>query len=525
MLVHSATHVISFYWHRVRKGLPVCAAIAFCACTDGDRVSPVAPMKPSANAIPANGLAPDTSRYIVAFKSSVVDANVAGTGLARAFGGQRMHLFTTGRKAVVLRGLSADAVAALRALPNVEYVERDRIVRLATAQSLPVNGSQWALDRIDEPDGARVFNNTFNYYFTGAGVHVYIVDTGIDQTNPDVAGRLSPVAICTFNGGGCDPYADTFGHGTAVASLAAGSTYGVAKGATLHSIRVGDGEGTFESNIGAGLDWLRVNGVHPGVVNISLGDPTGDMYLDDGIRRFLSEKINEVIQTGYVVVKAAGNTGTNACNDPQDTQQGEIVVAASDFSDNRANWGGPSSNYGGCISLFAPGSNVAATPTALGTALSGTSVAAPMVAGVAAQILQEQPSLNSEQVLSQLLNSANRVINDPSTPNNFLVNALHQTADPLAGRTTIQSTDLDQTTDYHVTVYGGDSNNWSFVWAEQNHTNFATQATSSGAYYHRTVHAGESGWTTIMVQATSAGRTLTRSTTLTISYGECNPAC
>jgi subtilisin family serine protease len=519
MLRTRGVKLVGLQSNRLRNAVVLLIAVVMCACADNSRSLLSPPVRSLTSASPARPAASDSSRYIIAFKSSVEDAAAAATTVEALAGGQRLHLFTTGRKAVVLRGLPPNAIAALSKLPNVEYVEHDHVVRFTAAQSL--SSSQWALDRIDSPLGARVFDQTFNYYFTGAGVHVYIVDTGIDRNNPDIAARLSSSGVCTFNGGGCDPNVDTFGHGTAVASVAAGNVYGVAKGATLHSIRIADGEGSFQSNIGAGLDWVRVNGTHPGVVNISLGDPNGDVYLDDGILRFLSEKINEVIQTGYVVTKSGGNEGKDACGDPQDTRQGEIVLAASDINDNRPSWSG----NGGCISLFAPGVDVATTPTPLGTSLSGTSLSAPIVAGVAAQILQEQPTLNSGQVLSELQNSANRVINDATTPNNLLVNALHQTATPVTGRTSIQSSDVDQTTVYRVTVHGGDPSHWSYVWFESNHTNFATQATSSGNAYTRTIHAGESGWTTITVQATSAGVTLMRSTTLTITNGACSPAC
>ena len=509
--------------------MSLATVLAVVACGDGSATGGALSSEPqradTATAAPAAIASPDTSRYIVVFKSSITDAVATADALQHRFGGERLHVFTSGTKAVVLRALQPGALAAITHNPNVEYVERDRYLKLATvAQDRQLSSRQWALDRIDAPYGERTFDHTYTYFFTGAGTHIYIVDTGIERNNVDLVNRLSNVAVCTHTPR-CDPYVDTYGHGTGVASIAAGNVYGVARGATVHSVRVSSGEGVFVSNIGAGLDWIRRHGIQPGVVNISLGGADGDIYLDKAIPRYLSTKIQETIDVGYIVVKSAGNSGSDACNDPQNTRANEIVVAASDMTDHRAVWGSSSSNYGRCISLFAPGSSVATTSNALGNTFNGTSAAAPIVSGVVAQILGERPRLSARSVRSELQRSANRVISDLSTPNNLLVNALHQTAD-LFGPTKVQSTKGERTVSYRVDPHGGDPNNWTFVWSEQSHTNLPTRATVNGRMYSRTIRAGESGWTRITVRATSANVTVQQSITLTIARdGTCSPAC
>ncbi|MEZ4706608.1 MAG: S8 family peptidase [Caldilineaceae bacterium] len=193
--------------------------------------------------------------------------------------------------------MSDETVAQLEQDPNVAYVEADRIFRINTDQS----PATWGLDRIDQRD--RPLNNTYSYNATGAGVHAYIIDTGIRSTHNEFTGRIGNGFTAINDGRGAE---DCQSHGTHVSGTVGGSTYGVAKGVTLHAVRVLDcqGSGT-TSGVIAGVDWVAANHIAPAVANMSLGG-SASTALDNAVRR--------AIAAGVTFVVAAGNENANACN-------------------------------------------------------------------------------------------------------------------------------------------------------------------------------------------------------------------
>ncbi|MEI8265833.1 MAG: S8 family peptidase [Betaproteobacteria bacterium] len=276
--------------------------------------------------------------------------------------------------------------------PGVDGVELDRA--LAVEQSAPVrslDSRAWGVDRLDQR--ARVLDGAFRHSSTGLGVTVHVVDTGVSP-HGQFGTRLRNGFSAIADGQGTR---DCHGHGTHVAGTATGSTLGVAPGASVVPVRVldclGSGTGT---QLLAGLDWIAANGSRPGVVNMSLGGPAF-AALDAAAQRLVS--------AGFTVVAAAGNSNVDACTQSPGRAAGLVTVAASDTADAKASF----SNSGTCVALWAPGTNIASAGIASGTAvvgMSGTSMAAPHAAGVAALLLQAQPLATAAQVRARLLQDA-----------------------------------------------------------------------------------------------------------------------
>ena len=307
-------------------------------------------------------------------------------------------------------------VDALRRDPNVVAVGPDDLVTTADAPRSPVAaqstqiGAPWDLDRLDQR--ALPLSGTFDPGSTGAGVQVYVLDSGVRADHVEFGGRVLPGA---WLDDGLGPN-DCNGHGTHVAGTIGSSTYGVAKGVSLIPVRVLDCEGTGrESAIIAGLDWI-VN-VHasgtPAVLNMSIGGQADD-WLDAAVQR--------AIDDGIVVVAAAGNDGTDACAESPARLPAALTVGAADVHDAVPAW----SNRGRCLDLFAPGVDVRSTWPTTATAtnkLSGTSMASPHVAGAAALLLAQQPTLTPAQVAARLVADATPDVLDATgagSPNRYL---------------------------------------------------------------------------------------------------------
>ncbi|MEK6371816.1 MAG: S8 family peptidase [Acidobacteriota bacterium] len=330
-------------------------------------------------------------QYIVVFDDAVADDEILALAdeLSLKYGGLKDKVYTKALKGFSVK-MSEGQAKQLADDERVAWVEEDGEVSIDTTQS----GATWGLDRIDQRD--RPLNGTFVYTRTGSGVKAYIIDTGIRRTHTQFGGR----AIDGYDAvDGTLPAADCNGHGTHVSGTVGGSTYGVAKGVTLVAVRVLNcsGSGT-NSGVIAGIDWVRGNHAagQPAVANMSLGG---------GASSALDTAVNNCINDGVSFAIAAGNSNANACNYSPARVAAAITVGSTTSTDVRSSF----SNYGSCLDIFAPGSSITSSWSTSDTAtntISGTSMATPHVAGVAALYLQSNPSASPATVRNALVNNS-----------------------------------------------------------------------------------------------------------------------
>ncbi len=250
---------------------------------------------------------------------------------------------------------------------------------------------------------------------TAAGVHAYIIDTGVLLAHSQFSGRISNGFDAITSGGNAN---DCNGHGTHVAGTFGGTVWGVAKNVTLHPVRVLDctGNGT-SAGVITGIDWVAANHVKPAVANMSLGGG-GNTSLDNAV--------NNLINSGVTVVVAAGNNGGDACLNSPARVPSAITVGSTNNSDGRSVFTNGSSNWGACLDIFAPGSSITSswyTSTTATNIISGTSMASPHVAGTAALYLANNPSATPSQVAVAIVadSTPNKVTNAGSgSPNRLL---------------------------------------------------------------------------------------------------------
>ncbi|MEU5683518.1 serine protease [Streptomyces venezuelae] len=354
--------------------------------------------------------------WIVVLKDSGRLTDSAGTGsgsgsvsglarelVGRAEGARLGHVYRAALHGFSARMNRAEA-ARIAADPRVAYVRQDTRVRIdgskeqaakgRTAKEQTQPNAPWGLDRIDQR--RLPLSTTYTYRTTAPGVSIYIIDTGLRTTHAEFGGRASVGTDTVGDGRNGD---DCNGHGTHVGGIAAGKTYGVAKQARPVAVRVLDcqGSGT-TSGVVAGIDWVTAKAAKPAVANMSLGGAASDV-LDSAVRRS--------IRSGVTYTVAAGSSGQagGACNTSPSRVPETISVGASDRGDRRAS----SSNYGSCVSLFAPGVQIPSawkdSDTATAT-LSGTSMATGHAAGAAALHLGFRPTDTPAQVKKGLVDNA-----------------------------------------------------------------------------------------------------------------------
>ena len=383
--------------------LAVAALGLAAACSDAVPTQSAAPAGAPLLAS-AQGIA---GQYIVVLNEGANPRSVAAVA-----GVSPRYVYTTAVNGFAA-ALNQGQLTALQHNPNVAYIEQDQPVAASVLQT----GATWGLDRIDQ--ASLPLSTTFSYSNTGLGVRAYIVDTGILLTHTDVAGRAVTGYDAVTAGGTAT---DCNGHGTHVAGTVGGTLYGVAKAASLVAVRVLDcaGSGTTAGVI-AGVDWVANNHVKPAVANMSLGG---------GASTTLDNAVKNAIAKGVTFAVAAGNgnflgIAANACNYSPARVPEAITVGATTSTDAKASY----SNYGTCVDIFAPGSSITSawytSPTATNT-ISGTSMASPHVAGVAALYLQSNPGAAPATVSGAITGGAtlNKVTSPGSgSPNRLLFTA------------------------------------------------------------------------------------------------------
>ena len=371
----------------MKKALALTAAALFlAACQDAS--DPVSMARaPGEAPLLSAGARAVPGQYVV-----VVSDGADPRSVAAVAGVQPRFVYTAAVNGFAA-ALNAGQLTALRANPNVSYVEEDAVVSISTTQS----GATWGIDRIDQ--AALPLSTTYTYTPTGAGVRAYILDTGIRLSHVEFTGRVSS-GFDAVDGGSAD---DCNGHGTHVAGTVGGTQYGVAKGVSLVAVRVLDcqGSGT-TSGVIAGIDWVTANAVKPAVANMSLGGGASST-LDDAVARSISSGVSYAL--------AAGNGDMlgrpqDACNSSPARVPAGMTVGSTTSTDTESSF----SNYGTCVDILAPGSSITSawyqSDTQTST-ISGTSMATPHVAGAAALYLQTSPGASPAQVSSALTSNAN----------------------------------------------------------------------------------------------------------------------
>ena len=345
-------------------------------------------------------------QYIVVFKPKTARETVqSAQDTVKKLGGKILFSYTSAL--VGFNGkIPPQALPAVRALPGIDFIEADQMMTTQTVQppnppQAPPNGLVRIARRL-----LSQLHGQYTYSETGMGVNAYVIDSGIDIAHSDFGMRATADADFT---GLNPPNTDCTGHGTHVAGVLGGLRYGVAKAVALHAVRVTDcnGGGPLGTAI-MGIDWVQMHAIAPAVANISLGvdtDVTNTSALDMAV--------TNLIASGVTVAVAAGNGMEDACASSPGRVSTAITVATTDpLSDQQD----PQSNFGPCVKLFAPGVNIVSAfpdipipassscilvsnaPHASSAMCSGSSEAAPHVAGVAARYLQNHSMATPAEV-------------------------------------------------------------------------------------------------------------------------------
>jgi subtilisin family serine protease len=381
-------------------------------------------------------LKPDAVVRAGALKAGVTVSQLA-VGAAARFGGRIQHFYETAITGYSIC-LPEKAAQALAADPSVELVEQDQVMSTVATQS----GATWGIDRIDQRN--LPLSGTYTYNFDGSGVHAYIIDTGIRATHQQFGGRVSGGFTAINDGNGTN---DCNGHGTHVSGTVGSATYGVAKGVSLHPVRVLDCTGSGStSGVIAGVNWVTQNRVLPAVANMSLGG---------GVSTALDSAVANSIASGVTYAIAAGNSNADACGSSPARVGTALTVGSTTTTDARSSF----SNFGTCVDLFAPGSSITSTWNTSDTAtntISGTSMATPHVTGVAALYLSQFGNQSAATVAAAIVsNATSGVVGSPGTgsPNRLLFSLFGGGG----GSTTVFSDGFETATGWTTNPSGSDT--------------------------------------------------------------------
>ena len=377
--------------------------------------------------------------YIVTFKGSVTSADVPASAraLAERHAGSLRYTYTAALRGFAVR-MTESRAQELAAEPSVARVEADGVAYAVDTQPSPPS---WGLDRVDQR--SLPLDKSYTYGTTASNVNAYIVDTGIRMSHRDFGSR----AVSGYDFIDNDSNAsDCQGHGTHVAGTVGGGSYGVAKGVKLIGVRVLNCQGTSGDTwapVLAGIDWVTKNAVKPAVANMSIGG---------GKTQSVNDAVAASIASGVTWVVAAGNNNADSCSYSPSSTPSAITVGATNSRDARASgWSnGQGSNYGTCLDVFAPGDSIVSTSNSGDTAsqtMSGTSMAAPHVAGAAALLLAANPTWTPAQVRDKLVADATPdKVTDARTgsPNKLLHTGTGGTTPPPTGKK------FENTDDYQI---------------------------------------------------------------------------
>ncbi|WP_225410900.1 S8 family peptidase [Stigmatella hybrida] len=333
-------------------------------------------------------------QYVVMLKEGTGEVEALSKELSRRYGGEVFETYTRVARGFAVR-MSEAAAKSLARHPSVAFVEEDGLFQeveegfsLQTVQPTSSGG----LDRIDQH--TLPLNGTFTYVQTGAGVHAYILSTGIRKTHAEFQPNQAVLGYDAITPGG--DANDCAGVGTHSAGIVGGAQYGVAKGVKLWAVRILDCQGaSTTSRIISGLNWVMANHLSPAVAHLPIGG---------AVSAALDSAVVNLIHSGVPVVVPAGSSGANACNFSPGRVPQAITVGASNLNDTVQ----ASSNFGSCIDLYAPGVATAAwhTSDTAFQVLSGGTPASAFVTGVMALYLQGNPGASPAAASSALILNA-----------------------------------------------------------------------------------------------------------------------